>query len=145
MSYARVARRGTMRVRRGAVLLVCLLASSLPAPSAVEAAAPHGIDGVNLYVSRGFVHGSAWFKDAGPGRSRVHVWIDTYSGATGRLTGSVGHRTGVSACGPGATCYVLLTTRVQATAGECYVLRALSARGADLAAAVAPAADRFCP
>jgi hypothetical protein len=78
----------------------------------------------------------------GPGRSRVHAWIDTYT--DGELTGSLGHRTGMSSCDTGATCYVLLSTSLQASAGECYVLRAMSSRGSDLVQARAPSSNTLC-
>jgi hypothetical protein len=135
--------RAAMRARVGAALAACLLAWSLSPPAAAAAAA-HGVDGVNLRLSLGFVQGSAWFEDRGPGRSGVHVWIDTYSAATGLMTASLGHRTGVNACDVGATCYVHLSTSVQSMPGECYVLRALSGRGADLITARAPARDLLC-
>ena len=136
--------RATTRARLGAALAAGLLASSLSAPVPVAAAPSHGVDGVDLRLSLGFVQGSAWFEDGGPGRSTVHAWIDTYSGATGRLTGSLGHRMGVSACDAGATCYVQLTTSVEATPGECYVLQAVSDRGGDLVFAKAPAQGLLC-
>jgi hypothetical protein len=117
---------------------------SLSAPVPVGAAASHGIDDVSLRLSQGFVLGSAWFQDRGPGRSSVRAWIDTYSAASGRMTGSLGHRQGVNACDSGATCYVRLTMSVQASEGECYVLRAESERGSDVVTARAPAGDPLC-
>jgi hypothetical protein len=119
-----------------------LLAASLPALRPAEAAASHSIDAVRISMSRGFVYGSAWFKDTGPGGSQVQVWIDTYSG--GDLTGSLAHRNGMSSCDSGVTCYALLSTSLQASVGECYVLRALSSRGSDLIQARAPSSGTLC-
>jgi hypothetical protein len=132
------------RARLAAAVVACVLALTIVTPVPAGAAASHGVDGVNVYMSRGFVHASAWFKDTGPGQSWVHTWIDTYSATTGQLMGSLGHRSGVSSCRSGSTCYVLLMTSVQAKAGECYVARALSGRGSDLVEARAPASHLFC-
>jgi hypothetical protein len=135
-------RRGRPRVRRLAALAACALATGLLAPRPLDAAATHSIDSLKVSMSRGFVNGTAWFEDRGPGQSRVRVWIETYSG--NQLTGSLGHRSGMSSCDPGATCYALLTTSLQTSPGECYVLRAMSARGADLVSARAPSSNQLC-
>jgi hypothetical protein len=132
------------RVRASAVLVSCLLALTLSAPVPAAASTSHGIDDIHLYTNSGFIHASAWFKDTGPGQSWVHTWIDTYSAVTGRLTGSLAHRSGVSSCDSGSTCYVLLLATVQAKPGECYVARALSGRGTHLVEARAPEAQLFC-
>lgn len=137
--------RGRTRPRgRTAAVVACVLAGVLAVPQPAGAASPHGIEDVSVETRRGFVYGAAWFRDSGAGQSWVHAWIETYSAATGQLTGSLAHKSGVSSCQHGATCYVLLTTSVQATPGECYVVRALSGRRADLVEAQAPAVGRFC-
>lgn len=124
------------------MLGVCALAASVLVPAPAGAAAGHSIDDVRISVSGGFAHGSAWFKDTGPGGSRVHVWIDTYSG--GDLTGSLAHRTSMSSCNAGATCYTLLSTSLQTSRGECYVVRASSIRGSDMVQARAPSSSMRC-
>ena len=138
---AKKGRRPSGRARVAAVAVI--LAGTMVAPVPASATGHH-IEGVNLYARNGFVYGSAWFKDSGPGRSWVHTWIDTYSSATGTMTGSLGHRSGVSSCEAGRTCYMLLTTTLQAKPGECYVVRALSGRGASLVEGRAPVGSTYC-
>jgi hypothetical protein len=135
------ARRGTAHARLAATV-AGLLAATLLVLWPAEAAPSHSIDSVKISMRGGFVYGSAWFKDTGPGGSRVQVWIETYSG--GSLTGSLAHRSGMGSCNSGHTCYTLLSTSLQASAGECYVLRALSARGSDLVQARAPSSGTLC-
>jgi hypothetical protein len=132
-----------VRRRVVAALGSCALAAGVLAAGPVGAASDHSVDDVKLSLSGGFVHGSAWFKDLGPGGSRVHVWIDTYSG--GDLTGSLGHRTGMSSCtNAGATCYTLLSTSLQTSPGECYVFRARSVRAGDMLQARSPSSSMLC-
>jgi hypothetical protein len=140
---ARKAGRLSRRARAASAILAVALAwaVSSPAPAVAET---HEIDGVNVFASNGFVYGYAWFKDSGPGQSWVHAWIDTYASATGQLTGSLGHRSGVTSCEAGRTCFMLLSTTLQAKPGECYVVRALSGRGASLVEGRAPVVSSYC-
>ena len=132
----------TGRRRAAALLGAWALAAGLLISGPAEAAANHTVDDVKMSVSGGFVHGSAWFKDTGPGGSRVQIWIDTYSG--GDLTGSLGHRSGMSSCNAGGTCYTLLSTSLQTSPGECYIVRARSVRDGDMVQSRAPSSGMRC-
>lgn len=137
-------RSGRVRRARAALLLsVAVLAVGI-LPATPADASTHGVAQVNATLRDGFVRGSVWFRDTGPGGSAIHAWVDAYDAVTAEHRGSMGHRWGRTSCRTGGTCWELLTTSIQAKAGECYVVRGSSGRGADVAEGRAPSYSRLC-
>jgi hypothetical protein len=128
------------------VLLLGYLGGWTLIPGAAVAAR-YSVQSVNIYKSRGFMHAEGWFEEAGPGTSRVSLWIESYQATTGAFLSSYGRRDGTSSCDrAGSKCYVLLKTSVQAQWAECYVARARSVRaGAGQVMASDPPGELFCP